>query len=505
MVQQSPSIRNEPPEKERDSQGNAVAWAICLIGALLRIAFFLHDKNLWLDEATASLSIVHRGFLGLCAPLEYSQMAPLGFLWAVKASVLAFGDHDLAFRVPSLLAGLAGVFFFYKLVKAVFPQGGLPALLALALFALNPALLSYTCQAKVYGLDALCSILLLLAANRALQSKRTADLALFGAVATVGCWFSFPSCFVLGAAGLVLMWDAARDRAWKRLATAAAATGAATMSFAAQYWFFARQPSGVMTEIWKNEWIRLIPRSVSDVRVDWTLLTQSLNDPFGFQWTALGLLILSLAGAELLLTRNRWGLLLMGPVVLGLIGSCVSKYPWLARFLLFLVPMGCVAAGFSLQMLKRFLGPKQFASAAFILVWLAVGPPARNAAARAEQPLTSEGFTNLMQVLNASRNGANTLFVDNQSTPVFLFYDRRHGYSQRFHVLGTEVYMDDNTAYRTRLKSLAGTGKKVWVVFPDHFIGWPTHLWSTLAILDSVGHRESSVEFFHSSAYLYQF
>ena len=480
--------------------------AICVAGVLLRILFFFFDKNLWLDEATASLSIVNRSFGGLCDPLEYGQMAPLGFLWAVKASVSALGDHDLAFRVPSLLAGILAVILFYRLVKLALPKGGFPALTALATFALSPTLMAYVCQAKVYGVDALCSVILLLSGMRALQSRRSADTLWFGLVAAAACWFSFPSCFVLGAVGLALIIDALKARDWPRCAASFLATTVATLSFAAQYWFIARQPAKVMERIWKNEWIRLIPRSLEELQINWSLVSQSLADPFGFSYISLGLLVVALAAAQLLSRRDsRMALLLGGPVLLCLIGSSVTKYPWLGRFLLFLVPMACLAVGLCVEFVKTILEHQRLRGSALAFAALIVLPLASDAGFRASRPLMHHGFTDVMRIIEAKGEPGATLFVDNQSTPVFRFYDRRNAYSERFRVLGLDIYMDDEPAYRTRLKALAHPGEKVWVVFPDHFIGWPTHLWTTLAMLDSIGQREESVELFHSSAYLYRF
>ncbi|MEI6351131.1 MAG: glycosyltransferase family 39 protein [Verrucomicrobiota bacterium] len=496
------------PTERGDYRSNVgqASVGLCVIGISLRVFFFLFDKNLWLDEATASLSIVHRGFLGLCKPLEYAQMAPLGFLWAVKSSVLALGDHDLAFRVPSLLAGVLAVLLFQKVVKLAIPEGGIPALAALATFALSPTLIGYVCQAKVYGVDALCSVILLLFGMRALQSRRPADSLWLGAVATAVCWFSFPSCFVLGAVGLALMADALKLRDWKRLRASFAATATATLSFVAQYWFIARQPAKVMEGIWANEWIRLAPRTMGELKSNWDLLTQSLADPFGFPFTSLGLLVLALAIAQVWNRRDwRTALVLGGPVLLCLIGSSVTKYPWIGRFLLFLVPMSCLATGLGVRFIQTTLERQRFRGPALAFAALLVIPLASDAGLRASRPLKHHGFTEVMRIIEAKGEPGGTLFVDNQSTPVFRFYDHRHGYSERFRVLGLDVYMDDDVAYRARLKSMARPGGKIWVIFPDHYIGWPTHLWTTLATLDAIGHREESVELFHSSAYLYRF
>jgi len=177
---------------------------ICVLGAAWRLLFYLYNKNLWLDEAMLSINILHRGFIGLCLPLEFGQMAPIGFLWLAKMSVLVLGEYDPVLRLPELLAGCLAIFVFYKLVKVTMPDGGAGALFALALFVLNRALIDYGCQVKPYEFDALASALLLLTAARLLRRWRYVDLFSFAAVAAVAPWFSYTSCFVFGAAGAVI-------------------------------------------------------------------------------------------------------------------------------------------------------------------------------------------------------------------------------------------------------------------------------------------------------------
>ena len=73
--------------------------ALVLLGAVLRIYQYAADRSLWLDEAALAHNIIQRGFGQLVAPLDYAQIAPLGFLWLEKCAVVLFGSSEYAFEL----------------------------------------------------------------------------------------------------------------------------------------------------------------------------------------------------------------------------------------------------------------------------------------------------------------------------------------------------------------------------------------------------------------------
>ena len=83
-----------------------------MTGSALRIAPFLIDRSLWLDEAKLALNVLERSPAQLFAPLDYDQAAPVGFLLLEKRAVMAFGEGERALRLVPLIAGLGALWLF---------------------------------------------------------------------------------------------------------------------------------------------------------------------------------------------------------------------------------------------------------------------------------------------------------------------------------------------------------------------------------------------------------
>ena len=73
---------------------SAMFYLIIFIGAFLAIYQFIFNRSLWLDEASLALNIISKDFIGLTKPLDYDQVAPIGFLFIERISVLIFGKMN---------------------------------------------------------------------------------------------------------------------------------------------------------------------------------------------------------------------------------------------------------------------------------------------------------------------------------------------------------------------------------------------------------------------------
>src|SRR5512144_903664 len=111
---------------------------LILAGIGVRLVPMLANRSLWLDEAMLALNIVTRPLADLLRPLDYAQGAPLGFLLLEKLSVTLFGPNEPALRLVPLLAALGALPLFHHLACRCLPRR--EALIALALFAVSPAL-----------------------------------------------------------------------------------------------------------------------------------------------------------------------------------------------------------------------------------------------------------------------------------------------------------------------------------------------------------------------------
>ena len=141
------------------SRRRAIALALGIAGALLRLWQYLGRGSLWIDEAAIARNVVARSRAQLLQPLDYAQIAPKGFLLLEKLATDVFGAGEHALRLYSILTALAALPLFYALARRVLGENG--ALLAFALFAVLGRPIYYAAEAKQYGGDIFFACLLL--------------------------------------------------------------------------------------------------------------------------------------------------------------------------------------------------------------------------------------------------------------------------------------------------------------------------------------------------------
>src|SRR5437870_13922111 len=69
------------------STSKRLPWVIIFLGVALRLAQYLANRSLWLDESYLAFNIVQRSFSQLFGPLDYHKVEPIGFLLIEKVAV----------------------------------------------------------------------------------------------------------------------------------------------------------------------------------------------------------------------------------------------------------------------------------------------------------------------------------------------------------------------------------------------------------------------------------
>ena len=114
-------------------------------------------------------------------------------------SILVSRDYIL--RLISLASGLASIPLMYLVLKNFDRQ--LFIIKSLGLFALSPTLIYYSPELKQYLMDVLATLVLLLFAQKCLESKaQTHSIVALGIAGSLVNWFSHSSVFVF--AGILL-------------------------------------------------------------------------------------------------------------------------------------------------------------------------------------------------------------------------------------------------------------------------------------------------------------
>lgn len=325
-----------------------------LLGVALRVVRYATNQPLWGDEAYLAASLIDRDLLGLLRPLEYHQVAPLLFLWVELAIVRVLGFAEWTLRLFPVLCGVAAVLLFAHLARRTLDR--VPALLAVAIFAVAFYPVRHATEVKPYATDLLAALVLILPAVAWWQDRASArPLWLLAALTPLVLGFSYPAVFVAGGIALALGPMVARAgdrRAWAAyLGFGLALTGsflilhviviqgqtAAAGAGMARYWAEAFPP----------------PATRPGALLAWLVeahTSRAFAYPLGeANGGSAFTTMLVLVGALVLWRRGRRGLLaiLVAPLALGLVAAARGDYPYggSARTMQYIAPMICLLAG----------------------------------------------------------------------------------------------------------------------------------------------------------------
>ncbi len=177
---------------------------LLLLGVVLRLLRFALPFPLWGDECMLAVNFIHRSFADMLRPLEYHQIAPLGFLWAELAAVKLGGFHTWTLHLFPTLCSLAGLLVFAYLASRVLD--GWPLVLATGTLAVAYYPIRHGAEVKQYAGDLLMSALLLALALRWYQRPEESRWLWFLVLAVpVALVFSLPGVFVAGGVSLFVL------------------------------------------------------------------------------------------------------------------------------------------------------------------------------------------------------------------------------------------------------------------------------------------------------------
>ena len=215
------AMRSWVTESPVEAMGLAI---VTLIATVLRISFL--DVPLRYDEATTYVSYVVDPFYAALSDYSEPNNHLLHTL-AAKITTGALGTSETALRLPALLAGVALVPATFALGRVLY--GASAALLAAMAVAVSSTLVEYSTNARGYTLVALCTVLALHAATRAVAASSTGALAAVAVLCALGL-YAVP-VMAYPAAGIMLWILVSRlltGEAWRRVFVEIGGCAAAT-------------------------------------------------------------------------------------------------------------------------------------------------------------------------------------------------------------------------------------------------------------------------------------
>ncbi|MEP7324594.1 MAG: glycosyltransferase family 39 protein [Gemmatimonadota bacterium] len=405
---------------------------------MLRLAQYIECRSLWIDEARLSLNVASRSWLGLLAPLDYDQAAPVPFLWAQRLLVRIGGVNEYSLRFLSLLAGVLLPFLAWKLARRLLSER--PALLVTALVAFSPMLIRYANEAKPYGIDALVSVWLSIMAVDLVQAppplRRWLGLTVGGLVAVA---VSIPAVLVLAGIGLALLLAPAVRETRHGLLRVVGMGAVWLAAFGGLYIAFYRAAShaGFLQEFWEFAFLRpgapdLAARVWGAVNgVMSGVLVGSLDADrwgpavmLGVAAQAAAATVLWIAGTVAIARRQGWWLaaLFAGPVLAAAAASAVGAYPITVRLMLFAVPgvllllvVGVSATG------DWFSGRARMVVAAGLALCF-LGPALGRALLTSISPIRQQDTRPVIAEFERLHKGSDPVYVYAAAVPAWTFY-----------------------------------------------------------------------------------
>ena len=339
------------------------AAALCILGALARVAAYAQYRSLWYDEAALALNVVQRGFIALLRPLDFLQAAPPLFLWAERLAILPLGASEWSLRAVPVAAGILTPPLMWRVARRTLPP--LVGLAAVALVALSPSLVRYAAEAKPYAVDALITLVLvdrgLAAADPDTGGTQWWTLAIVGVVAILS---STPAIFVLAGVVAFLAMSAVLRRDI-RLARNTAIVGLSwAVTFSVLLATIFRPLLGDASRIgrfmhwyWATNFLTPDPPGLTTKlsSILWATLTGTFLGENAFPGaTTLLLGIAGLGLVALVVTRRiAFGVLLTVPFIVAGCASAMRLYPLAERLMLFAAPLTALLLASSLTLAYR--------------------------------------------------------------------------------------------------------------------------------------------------------
>ncbi len=441
-------------------------WISVFAGVLLRLRQYLIGRSLWLDEALLALNILQRTFLQLTQPLDYSQGAPLLFLWTEKLLTELIGNGENVLRLLPFLSGLFALFLF-PLIASKY-QSPRAALWGTILFAFADPLIWYASEIKQYSGDVLATLLALALFLTLVQKRlRTSDAILLAMAGVLLIWASHSAIFTLVSAALIAFLvrfhQGDRQQLFVVLAVGAIWSGGFLMSLI----FSLDNLAG--NQILLNFWKIGFPPQTGGALAFLEWFQQRFLDLFveTLDITLVAVaIILYLVGIVVMARRNGpFALSLVLPVVFVLAAAVLNRYPFFGRLLIFLFPLILILIAEGLDRLliwpedRRYL---QVAGSLILLVFLA--PQVVEGLSYVSSPKYREDIAPAIQYVYENKLPNDPVYIYYSSRIPFFYYKERYPIADDSVILG--VYSrDDWEAYGREMEELAQKHTRLWLIF----------------------------------------
>ena len=489
--------------------GNGKILIIIIIGfgIVIRLIPYLYNRSLWVDEAKLALNIIQKSFGQLVHPLDYNQMAPVGFLFIEKFLTQLLGTDEYVLRIFPLLAGILSLFLFYEVSRRVLTLRGLS--IALGLFALSEHLIRYTSELKQYSSDVAIALAIILMGLLCVKKESgwVPILLLTSITGALLIWFSHPAIFGLAGVGLTLVIQSWETKNWRKLVWLTIPALFWLGSFGFNYFFthldLSHHPNMVKAWSASTAFMPLPPVSLEGFLWFPKTFLAMFPHTTGLYFSGLAAMCFIVGWASHFKEKRYSLFLLTLPALFTLIASGLHAYPFQGRLILFLVPFLIIFIGEGIDriiIMAKPTGPIIPASLC-ILIFLY---PAHTAISNLLNParMEHEEVRPIMAYLGAHHQEGDAIYLYPSSWAAFEYYDHRFGLENAPYKVGV-VSRKNWDKYVQDLKDLSGK-TRAWILFSHVHKNYGVNEEQFfLNILDGMGQQIDSFKQQGASIYLY--
>lgn len=318
---------------------------LIILVCALRIAVYLFDRSLIIDEANLARNIIEKDYLAFFSSLDYEQYAPPLFLCVEKLIAQIFGVSSLSLRFIPFIASILSIVLFYKISKEYIPSRF--RFFPLIIFSTSLLFSRYGTELKQYSTDILILLGFLYAhINYPLNfsnKKRFIFWVLFGSILI---WASMPLIFALASVGitkLILDRKHFKSEWWFYGLLAIFWLG----SFGLYYFTILQHDASeeLLIEFHKNYLL-----SFTDWKSNYFIFQNLLNKVFGFTIVIQIFIWIGMAFSVPKLKKYpRLALFILFLFLFTFIASFIQKFTLIPRVSLFLAPCLILIVGMAYQ------------------------------------------------------------------------------------------------------------------------------------------------------------
>lgn len=310
---------------------------------MLALLQFIYNRSLWGDESMLAYGIMTTPISELNHSLPFHQVGPWLYLMLLKISYGIYPASEMSIRIWSLGAYAGALFFFYKSIRHYFKDSVGIQSIGLALFVYNYMLVYYSSELKHYAFDVLVSSFFIYGISSGLFNGTRGRIVLFVS-SVLSVLISGAAPLVLPVVFLVLFF---LEGDWKKGFTSLLGPGIALiLCFGLYYFFHLKNFDGgeFMKNYWMNKEPAFMPLNLFSPEFSAFFYAKQLMlfeyvFRFGFG-ASMALRILFVLGIVQLMLRKQFNLLLLlsGSLLIHLLFSAFTLYPFHIRFTLYLIP-----------------------------------------------------------------------------------------------------------------------------------------------------------------------